>query len=197
MEDELRRYYESADENYQIIEGIITSAPITRRDKRKSSISIKRASRPNTLFSYKVADNGFIHGEHAWDVSSAMLFAWLFQLDQVGVRTYYTENSVGTARLLSAIYKSCQKPPDEHSTLNRYYRPRIHIKDQNPFVKALMALSLAYKIGIGEDKATKLAAKYNTVFDIIMSEASELCEIDGIGKVLAAKLLEALGRSDE
>lgn len=194
MEDELRRYYESADENYQIIEGIITSAPITKTDKRRSAISVRRQSRPNTLFSYKVTENGFIHGEQAWDVGSAMLYAWLFQLDQAGVRTYYTENYIGTARLLAAIYSSCQKPPEEHSTLQRYFRPRIQIKKQNPFVKALMGLSLTYQLGIGEDKATKLASKYNSIFDIVMAEVDELCEVEGIGKKTAEKLITSLGR---
>lgn len=196
MEDELRRYYENADENNQIIEGIITSAPITKRDKRQSAISVRRQSKPNTLFSYKVADNGFIHAEQAWDVGSAMLYAWLFQLDQAGVRTYYTENYVGTARLLIAIYNSCQKPPEEHTTLQRYFRPRIVIEEQNPFVKALMFLSSAYQLGIGEDKATKMATKYNSIFDIVMAEVDELCEVEGIGKKTAEKLLKSLGREE-
>ena len=194
MEDELRRYYNSADENYQIIEGIITSVPLTKRSKKIGAISVRRQSRPNTLFSYKIADNGFIHAEQAWDVGSAMLYAWLFQLDQVGIRTYYTENYIGTARLLAAIYSSCQKPPDQHSTLNRYFRPRIVIKEQNPFIKALMCLSLAYQLGIGEDKATRLASVYNSIFDLVMSEPEELCEVEGIGKKIAEKLLKSLAR---
>ena len=33
MEDELRRYYDSADDNNMIIEGVITDTPITRKDK--------------------------------------------------------------------------------------------------------------------------------------------------------------------
>jgi len=96
--------------------------------------------------------------------------------------------------LLAAIYNNCQKPAEEHTTLQRYIRPRIVIKKQDPFVKALMALSLAYQIGIGEDKATRIATKYGSILDIVMSEPGELCEIEGIGKGIATKLLTSLGR---
>ena len=205
MEDELRRYYENADENYQVIEGLISSMPLTRRDRSLSAISARRQARPTTLFTYKVAENGFIYDEHSWDVSASLFYAWLFGLDQEGVRTYYTENYVATARLLVAIYKNCQKPPEEHTTLNRYYIPlldtgerdakggKIHIREQNPFIKALMALSLAYGLNIGEDKATKLTKRYSNIFDIAMSNVDELCLVEGIGKITAEKLLTSIG----
>jgi len=193
-ESQLRDYYESADENYQIVEGLISSVPLTRRNRSLDAISVRRQARPTNMFSYKVAESGYIYDEHVWNISSAMLYAWLFQLDQVGITTYYTENYVGTARLLAAIYKNCQKAPEEHTTLQRYIKPRIVVKDQDPFIKALMALSLAYQIGIGEDKAVKIATRYHSVLDIVMSEPEELCEIEGIGKKTAEKLLQSLGR---
>lgn len=193
-ESQLRDYYENADENYQIVEGLISSVPLTRRDRSLSAISIRRQSQPNNLFSYKVAENGYIYDEHSWDIGSAMLYAWLFQLSQVGVVTYCTENYVGTARLLVALYKSCQKPPEEHTTLQRYIRPRIVIKEHDPFIKALMALSLAYQIGIGEDKAMKIATRHHSILDIAMSSVDELSEIEGIGKKTAEKLLSSIGR---
>jgi len=193
-EDQLRDYYDNADENYQVVEGLISSVPLTKRSKTRDAISVRMQSRPSALFSYRVADNGFIFDEHAWSISASMYYAWLFQLDQAGITTYFTENSVGTAKLLAAIYKNCQKPVEEHTTLQRYIRPRIAIKEHKPFVRALMALSLAYQIKIGEDKAERIATKYNSLLDIAMSEVSELCEIDGIGKKIAEKLLAAIGR---
>lgn len=193
-ESQLRDYYENADENFQVIEGLISSVPLTRRNRDLGAISVRRQARPTTLFSYKVAENGFIYDEHAWDISASLLYAWLFSLGQVGVLTYYTENYVGTARLLAAIYKNCQKPPEEHATLQRYIKPRILIKEQNPFVKALMALSLAYQLGIGEDKATRLAKQYGSLLDIAMAEVDEICQVEGIGRKTAEKLLSSIGR---
>lgn len=244
MEDELRRYYESADENYQVIEGIISSEPLRlltdrqlaalRSGKLKISqlhVPPKSAKvtgkAPNPSISVRMFPSyseeglygcsvepvvshegviGAIRSEHRYRVSSSMLFSWIFQLAQAGIVTYYTINWVDTAKLLAAIYNNCQKPPEEHTTLNRYYIPlldtgerdgegrKISIKEQNPFIKALMALSLAYQIGIGEDKATKLAKQYGSILDIAMAEIGEICQVEGIGKKVAEKLLSAIGR---
>lgn len=209
MEDELRRYYENADENYQIIEGLISASPLSRKTKVFSGVSVRRQARPTTLFTYKVADTGFIYDGHDWNVSAAMYYAWIFRLSQAGIVTFYTENYIGTARLLTAIYNNCQKPPEEHDTLNRYYIPpmdtdehdkegkKVHIREQNPFIKTLMTLSLIYQLNIGTDKATKIARHYNNILDIAMSNVGELCEVEGIGKKTAEKLLAAIGREVE
>lgn len=57
-----------------------------------------------------------------------------------------------------------------------------------------MALSVAYQIGIGEDRATKIAEVYNNLFDIAMAEVDEITQIEGIGKKTAVKLLESIGK---
>ena len=135
-----------------------------------------------------------------------MVYAWIFRLNQAGISTFYTENYIGTARLLAAIYNNCQKPSEEHNTLNRYYIPpmdtgehdkegkKIHIREQNPFIKTLMALSLIYQLNIGADKATKIAEHYSSILDIAMAEPKELYQVDGLGKKTAEKLLAAIGR---
>ena len=41
MEDELRRYYNSADDNNMIIEGLITDVPVTRKDKSMEAVSVR------------------------------------------------------------------------------------------------------------------------------------------------------------
>lgn len=191
-ESQLRDYYNNADENYQIVEGIISSIPLTKKNRSLEAISIRRQAKPNTLFSYKVTESGFIYDEHAWNVSSSMLYAWLFQLSQAGITTYYTNNYIETAKLLASIYRNCQKV--EHSTLQRYIIPRIQLKEHDSFIEALMSLSLAYKLNIGEEKATRIAERYSSLFDVVFAEVDELCEISGIGKKLAENLLRSLGR---
>lgn len=203
-EDELHRYYESADRNYQIVEGIITDVPITKRDKSLASVSVRLKSRPSTLFTYRVAANGYLFGEHAYDVGADKLYAWLYRLSECGVQTFFTHNYVGTAKLLSAVYHNCQKL--EHNTLNRYYIPRIKlgekdeegkritIRKQNPFIRGLMALSIIYRIDVGEKKATALYDfGYKSLYDLAFASTSELMRVDGIGKATAEKLLEAIG----
>ena len=206
MEDELRRYYESADDNNMIIEGIITDTPITRKDKSLESVSVRMKGRPSTLFAYRVAPNGYLFSEHAYDVSADLFFAWLYRLKEAGVNTFQTWNYVGTAKAIASIYRNCQKPESEHKTLNRYYIPRItlgekndegkriSIREQNPFIRGLMALSIIYHIDVGEKKATALyEAGYKSIYDLVFASIKELTEIEGIGAVTAKKLLEAIG----
>ena len=206
QEDVLRRYYDSADRTYLSIEGFITDVPLTKKDKSIEAVSVRLKNRPSTLFTYRVAANGYLLGEHAYDVGGDKLFAWLFRLAECGVDSFWTWNYVGTAKLISAAYHNCQKPEDQHSTLNRYYIPRITlgekdeggkkitIRKQNPLIRGLMALSIIYGIGIGEERATALYnAGYKTLLDLVYADVSELTRVDGIGKGVAMKLLEAIG----
>ena len=193
-EADIRKYYNNAEENYQIVEGIISPCKITSQPHKIQSVSIRNLSKSaNQLHSYKVSDTGYIHNPHTWNINSSMLFSWIHRLSKLGVITYWTVTKLDTARLLVAIYKNEQKPEEEHTTLTRYIRPRLYLEDQDPFVKALIYLSIAYKLNIGVDKAERIAMKYSSFIDVAMVSPSELCEIEGIGKKLAVGLLNALG----
>lgn len=203
-EDEIRRYYENADVTLQVCEGIISDVPLTRRDKSMAAVSVRLQARPSTLFSYKVAPNGWLHSEHAHDERADKLYAWFFRLSECGVPTLFTHNYVGTAKAIAAVYHNCQKT--EHSTLNRYYIPRITlgekdeegkritIREQSPFIRGLMALSIIYHLGIGEDRATALyKAGYKSIYDLSFASLAELQRVEGVGKATAEKLLTAIG----
>lgn len=224
MEDELRRYYNSADKNYQIIEGIISPVPLaTVTDKQYYALksgsltwnrlpfSIKISaprtptSRPlpkSLSFSYKVeyvtdvtgVEFGALTHGRAHDVPTSMLYVWIHRLAEAGISTYFTENWMETARLLGIIYKNEQKPAEEHTTLKRIVRPRMVLKEQDPFVRALVFLSSAMKLNIGEKTAQLIADKYANIGDLFMTSVDELTEIEGIGRITAEKILSALGR---
>lgn len=208
MEDELRRYYDNADKSYMIIEGIITDVPLTKKDRSLAAISVRKGARPSQLFTYRVAENGWLFGEHAYSTSAELFYAWLFRLAECGIMTFCTHNYVGTAKLLSSLYHNSQRPPESHNTLNRYYIPRIStgekdvagkkvtIRQQNPFIKALMSLSLIYHLDIGEAKATAIASKYRSLYDLAFAPTKEIIEVKGIGKTIAESLQKALGREE-
>ena len=183
MEDELRRYYNSADVSNQIIEGVITDTPLTRKDKSMEAVSIRVQSRPTTLFSYRVAPNGFLHSEHAHNESAEKYFAWLYRLKEASIATFITHNYVGTAKLIASVYHNTQKSLDSHNTLNRYYIPRIvlgeknevgqrvSIREQNTFIRGLMALSIIYGFDVGEVRATALyKAGYKSIYYLAFAE---------------------------
>jgi hypothetical protein len=192
-ERQIRNYYDSADENFQIVEGVISPVPLLKRAKSFEVVSTRIGKNPRVMFTYKVAPSGYLFGERQWDCSNALLYSWLFQLAQAGVQTFFTINSIETAQLLASIYRNCQKT--EHTTLHRYIRPRVTITPFNPLALSLMSISYAYRVGIGEEKALALTDRFESLLSIAMASPSELTQVPGIGNKLAKSLLGAIGRN--
>jgi len=198
-EKQIADYYNNADENYQIVEGIISSAKLMIKgaavpiDGHGFTASTRDLGAK--LFCYKIEPGGFVEKGHSFSaINDSLLYAWIHRLAKNGVITYFTDNWIGTARLLSAIYRNEQKPPENHSTLQRVVRPRIHIKEADPFMKSLLFLTNAYQLGIGEKKAKALADRFVCILDIATASVSELTDVEGIGKKMAEKILSSLGR---
>ena len=122
-EKQLADYFNNADENYQIVEGIISP----------DRLKIKGAAVPlevdghggftstrdlgARIYSYKVEPGGFIEKGHSFTtINDSLIAAWIHRLAKAGIPTYRTINWIETARLLSAIYRNEQKPPENHST---------------------------------------------------------------------------------
>lgn len=208
-EKQLAEYYHNADKNYQIVEGIISPDKLKMKG---ASVEIDaHGGSPSTrdlgakLYTYKVEPGGFIKSGHSFSaINDSLLAAWTHRLAEAGIYTYYTINWVHTARLLSAVYRNEQKPPDEHSTLQRIIRPRFYIKTEKDmteeqkeeyrFIKSLMFISNAYQLGIGEKKARLIADKFCNLLDLCTAGVSALTEVEGIGKKMAEKILSSLGR---
>lgn len=236
FEDELRRYYNSAEETYAIIEGIISPQPLTvistkqyfsiksgslsfrqlRHDiKGPAEVSIRTIDgeaydlpehtkpQPNQLFSYKVEQvidkygdsmNLIVSGR-SHQISPKLYKAWLLQLDKVGITVFHTINYVDTAASIVAFYENLQKT--EHTTLQRYIKPKIHIRTHNPHVQALINLSQAYKLDIGVAKAEAIIDYFDNLSNVLMSDVKTLCEVEGVGKTIAQKLVDAIGAESE
>lgn len=172
VEDQLRRQYDKADENLLIIEGFIIPSS-------KGCYTLKR-SKDNRYF--------FIDREYEHTTYGAFL-SWCYQLDKVGITVYTTPDLRGTAILLTSLYQNAQK--SEHTTLNRYLKKKIFIKEQNPQVLNLMGLK---GVNIGEVKAKALVEVFGSLWGVLMSSPEELITVQGIGKKLAVEILRAGGR---
>ena len=198
-EDQLRDYYNQADRNNQVVEGILSPVPIYMKghaipvsDHSDSRVSSRELGAK--IYCYQVQPSGFIERGHSFtSITMGILYAWVHRLAEAGVTTYWTMNWEETARLLTIIYRNEQKPPDEHHTLQRVIRPRLQVKDADPFMKALLYLSAAYKLDIGEKKAALLFDKYVNLMDLSLAEVDEVAQL--IGRKTAEKLLASLGRS--
>lgn len=198
-EAQLTDYYPNADVNYQLVEGWISPLPIKGieiHDHSKASVSVRELGLGQKIYCYQVQPNGKIERGHSFStINTTMLYAWLHRLDRAGISTYWTTNWTETAKLLVAVYKNEQKPPEEHSTLQRVIKPRIAVKKPEPLMKALMFLSDAYELGVGEKKAKALCDEYVNLMDIAMADVEELSQVPGIGKTIARRVLKALGRT--
>jgi len=195
-EQQIADYYKSADYNFQIVEGLIDDVPL--KDIEMKDRTIKRVStRPQpTIFGYRIKPDRSLEGS-AFDTlhTISILYAWEHRLMMAGVPTIYVPNWKSTAQYLSAAYHNEQKPPEEHHTLQRIIRPRLHIREAEPFVKALLYLSAAYSLDIGEKRARAIAEQYVNLMDLAMSSVDEIVNsIEGIGKTTAKKLLQAIGK---
>lgn len=191
FEDELRRYYHSADETFAIIEGIISPYKLSTI-RTTANISLRAMAPPGSLYAYRVSDTGFIVTERAYDISNKMFKAWLLQIDKAGITVYHTINYVDTAAALVAFYTNLQKT--EHTTLQRYIKPKIQVRDLNPHVQALINLSQAYKLDIGEVKATAIMEEFGDLFNVMIANGDDLGKVKGIGKKTIDGLFEKIGR---
>lgn len=206
-EDQLRDYYPNADYNFQIVEGWISPLPIKGieiQDHSATRGSIRELG--NKLYCYSIQPNGRIERGHSFStINESLLYAWEHRLWMAGIPTVYTINWVETARRLIVIYRNEQKPPDEHHTLQRVIKPKVPVLNEDRMteeerstyrlMKALMFLSDAYKLGVGEKKSKALADRYVNLMDIAMADVQDIAGTEGIGVTIAKRILQALGRT--
>ena len=199
QEDELKRYYDSADDNNLIIEGLISPVSLYMKhgSAKVSSYSQNITTRElgASVYCYPIDTDGYIgHGHSFTATRMTELYAWIYRLSKVGVNTYYTNNYEETARFLTTVFRSEQKPPESHTTFNRVYRPHIQVKEADSFMKAILYLSSAYKLNIGEMKAGALADKFVNILDLAMASVEEVASCEKIGQKKAREILKVLGR---
>jgi len=191
-ERQLADYYEQAIVNCQIVEGIISPIRfkgIEVESHGNNRVSVREIG--STIYGYRIHPNGQLSGHSFNGVTASMYYAWRHRLFMAGIPTYETLNYAETARLLITIYKNEQKPPEEHTTLQRVIIPRLQLREAEPFMKALIFIGHAYKLDIGEKKASALAEKFVNIADLAMASVEDIC-CEGIGKQTASKILVAL-----
>lgn len=171
VEDQLRRQYPNADESILLIEGVIGPS-------EKGCAAYRRAK-----------DGKVFYRQRSVRTSYSGLMAWIWRLDKSGISVYFTSDLAGTAKAITAIYRSAQK--EEHKTLNRYVKPKIYLADLDPFIKTLMGIE---GVDLGEKLATRLIEEFGCPINVMLADEEELQEIEGIGPGIVRQLMDALGR---
>lgn len=172
VEEQLRRQYDSADENGLIIQGIVHPAPNNRC----------------AVYFPTKGDKFFVRDGY-YNISYTGFMAWLNQLDKAGITIVNVTSLESVASTLVALYNNSLK--EEHMTLRRYIKDKIRIHPYNPHILTLMGVAGG---GLGEVRARALIEEFETAWTVMNLEVDELCEVEGIGKSVAIKFLKALGR---
>lgn len=172
VEEQLRRQVNNAEESMLLIRGIIVPAVDGCQVYRQStSGSIFHKSRKYKKTNY----SGYR--------------AWCWRLDKAGVTVIEVPDINAAAVTIGAIYGNSQKA--DHATFQRYIKPKPYVEDYDPFVLTLMGIVMPAP-GIGEKKAKELLEVYGTPWAVYCRSEDELSDV--IGRALARKLLEAIGK---
>ena len=126
--------------------------------------------------------------KHTYNIPYSRYRSWLVGIDGAGVKVVEVANVVAVARHIIAEYNFSNSA--ENLSLKRHHRTKIVIPDRNPHIVALMGLSIAYSLNIGETKARALVDRFGTMAQVLKADPKELMEIPGVGKTIVAKLKE-------
>jgi ERCC4-type nuclease len=176
VEEQLRREIPNADETILLWEGVLD--PVFAQHGA------------NCMAYHKAKSSEIMVPGRPFNQSYSALQAWFYQLDKCGVTIINTTSYIATALTIVAIYNSSQK--QEHTTLKRYIKEKVHIEKFNPQVVTLMGIEGA---NLGEVRARALIDRYSTVWEVLRREPEELAETKNIGIATAQKLLRSVGRS--
>jgi len=119
-----------------------------------------------------------------------LVYAWLYQVSKY-IEVYFTADLVATCTALTAFYNGDQK--EEHKTFHRYLKEvTFH---PNPQVRKLLGLTADTR-GVGPVVCQALIKKYGTVWRVLNARVDQLQAVEGVGPVLAKKILREVGRAD-
>lgn len=138
---------------------------------------------------YKKTGKPYLRKVYSYKQSFTRIVSWLWQLDKTGISVYQTPNTLGTAHFLCAAFKNSQKT--EHTTLQRYIKPKIRVGPQDSQVLTLMGIEGA---GLGEQRAMDLVLNFGSVWNVLNASMSELTSVEGIGPGIVYKLWKAVGK---
>ena len=176
VEVQLRKDLLSVDELYLLNEGVFSGA--------------LHYGKPGTQVWHLSNDRRFLIPGHTFGTSLAKLYAWIYQLDKSGITYLPTFDWTETAQALVSMYNNSQKK--EHTTLQRYIKPKITPKPWNHHVETLMGIR---GVNLGEKRAKALIEEFGTVWMVLLQEPKDLAKVEGIGPITAKRLLEAIGRT--
>lgn len=109
-------------------------------------------------------------------------------LEEVGVRVRRTRTSHETAKVIAQVLASFwDKDYSDHTSLHgtvRVPEPMALVREDET-TRRIRRVCQALGVGIGWGRSKAVAERFRSVYGLVTADASELEEIDGIGKTIA------------
>lgn len=178
VEEQLRREIPLADQTDLLVEGVVQCT------QYGLDAYVWKASRNEWKFSHSFGDKA-----HPQPGMYSKIWAWFWQLNAMGVSVWLTPSWEGTAKAIASFYHNSQK--SEHSTLQRYLKPKPIMRDLNPHVNTLMGIDGGM---LGHVRAEALIDAYGSVYAVLTADPKELAKVAGMGKATVNRLMRSIGR---
>jgi ERCC4-type nuclease len=115
---------------------------------------------------------------------------WLTSIESLaGIRIRRTANEKETVATIKALYHWWSK--SEHKSLHVLHTAMETAAIERPGLLRRMAAQLP---GIGWDRSAKVASHFGSIRAMVGAGVDDWMEIDGIGKGIATKVVEAIGK---
>lgn len=124
---------------------------------------------------------------------------WLMSLQQMaGVRIAHTSSLRESTAWIAALYSWWQKQWGDHRSVQAVYMPNVpsdggalgNVLGHKPSLRRLWAMQLP---GIGVEKSKTIELAFPTALELAVASSDRWMEVDGIGKTLAQRIVDAIG----
>lgn len=108
-----------------------------------------------------------------------------------GIIVKRSENVRETAVIIKALYQNFQTPPSEHGSLRRIYEApnRDSVLLTRPGLVRRVSKEFS---GIGWKRSRDVSVRFKTVREMVNADVKQWREIDGVGKVIAEKVVREI-----
>ncbi len=105
----------------------------------------------------------------------------------LGVIYKRSHNVAETAAIIHALWRNCQRAPDQHHSLRTFYTPAYKVDLlQRPGLVRRVAKELS---GVGWERSGEIARRFRSVQEMCSAGVSDWMQIPGIGRTLARRIV--------
>ena len=131
---------------------------------------------------------------HRYDITYSRINTFLDQLElYLGVKVRHTRTRKQTVKIMQDLYMMFQKPPSEHSSLNRFYEPPItEVRGWLDRVPSFERRVFKEIEGIGWKLSKEVEKKFPTVRQAAEARLTDWMDIPGIGVEIGSRAVQQL-----